>query len=195
MSGICLRIFSMFIGLFCLSVIWGSPALSEEKGADQTPWLAGPWGNLTSVPAPKRHCERRPTQTGQIKGEKSNFDSFLERYSEDLFFQRAATCFPLRLTSVSDKDDAMQAERDRSLDLFIETVYMDAPSPFDNRNRIFPNRAQCEAENLEYTSAPETGDPNAMSVHLNKEGTCVSIEFIFRWDGNWFLSQIISTSP
>ena len=123
-----------------------------------------------------------------------DFKKFLKSFSEDAHFQAAAILFPLKSSFYYyDKLDAVKYQSvGKICDSETETCsdYLDPPKGHKGGFHIFPTKKERACENLIYKIKSDKNNPNIMVVSLYEKNEGTSFDYIFAWDGCWFLVEI-----
>jgi len=170
--------------------VWGQS--NGDCGAES--WISYGWKDLDRKEAGnfsedlKSKPANYPISCGRL-----NFDLFFQLFSEDRYFQESATAFPLKITTISPKYIPSREETDSGLDFTRDVAFLTPKNNDRGGINIFPNRRQRSCARLSFFFEPYKNSGQKISVILRGEGGLWH-EYIFKWDGCWFLAEITDSS-
>ncbi len=182
--------------LLALALVWTGPPsaaaqVAPSGGTAQTApsgWIFKPADQV-----PEADKNKKKPDGYSLLCHRYNFDLFFAFFAEDQEFQKSAVVSPLKFTinePAFDQDELADGE-----DVKTTVEYQYPPENPKDYTGYFPNRYQRDVGDGYFYSVTYSMDQaDTVIVDLRLQSTGIYQQYIFKWDGCWFLSEIIDWS-
>ncbi len=184
-----------FILVFSAIVFTGLQLNAEpDTIGENKPWATNGWDGLDRIGDYKaiNKSNLRP-QNYALTCHRDNFDLFFSFFADDPRFQEATTLFPLKISTYSTKGSPTRQELKDGTDVVLIAFYYLLSSVQPAWASIFPSRHQRLNEHYFYYFNKNEGEDCVVTLG-RREWTGFNIQYVFKWDGCWFLAEIIEST-